>query len=129
MNSLLCILIAAMVINCGGVNSSWDCSLAASPVSITIKNDGDKSEKLTLYQKSKTHGFERLGTLRIDAKSDKNICLEAESPLENGLYIYCDDKTYRVKINWQEDVELNLFDSTKLIENIPELEYLMDPKW
>ncbi|WP_147294310.1 hypothetical protein [Pontibacter diazotrophicus] len=105
------------------------CFGASSPVDLIIKNNYNNDEILTLFQYTDEEGFNRIGTLKVNAKSTKTICLENEGPIEEGLYIFNGERTHKIRLKWAEDFVLNLNDTAHLVPTPSELKHLLDPKW
>ena len=84
---------------------------------------------VTLYQHTEQSGFDNIGTLKIEGKSRKTICLEKEGPIENGLYVCYGNTTHKFLLNQPDRYQLNFSDTTYRIKTPKQLEYLLDPKW
>ena len=93
---------------------SLRCFGASSPVSLNLINNSDATQKLTLFEYQDGNGFEKITKINVDAWAFKTICLDVESPLSNGLYVFNGEKTYKMKLGGPGDKNLYLNDSTHL---------------
>lgn len=84
---------------------------------------------VSLFVQTETEIYSLIKTLLVKAKNKKTICLESEGDINNGLYVYTYDKTFKIKLSYPNDFELNIRDTINQIPEIPTLEYLIDPKW
>ncbi|WP_162056047.1 hypothetical protein [Pontibacter pamirensis] len=106
------------------MESPFYCFGASSPVDLIIKNNDNSDQVLTLFQYTDEEGFNRIGTLKVNAMSAKAICLENEGPIEEGLYIFNGEQTHKIRLKGAEDFVLNLNDSAHLVTTPSELEHL-----
>lgn len=118
---LLLTIILSFLMSCEGKESSFDCFGASSPIDLTLNNNRTDDQVLSLFNYSEEEGFNPIGTLKVEAKSQKTICIENEGPVEEGLYLYNGGQTFKIKLTWGENFILNLDDSTHLIQTPSEL--------
>ena len=115
--------------SCCRIDSKCNCFGASSPVDIILNNPGDNDLIISLYEHCDESGFDLLGTLLVKANGQKKICLESEGPIQDGLFLYFNDNTFKIKLSYPEEFIINLTDTLYQIETIPALDYLRDPKW
>ena len=114
----LILLLTIILFSCSGIGSKPpDCGFAPStPTDLTLINDCDADKKLLLYYyDTLDNDFVLIGTLTVEKKESKKVCIENEGPVEKGLYIKMSDRTKMIKLNGE--FRLQLCDNSFQIEN------------
>lgn len=96
-------------------DNKWNCFGASSPTDLEIKNPIDKKIHIILFVYSKENGYKKLVDFKIKPKETKVICLENEGPIEDGLYLYYDQRVSKIKLS---NIEINKFDLSSELHKI-----------
>lgn len=95
-------LILFLITSCGNRESKYNyfCGLAAStPTDLIVINDTPKKVKIDLLVKEGT--LKKFGSLVIRSNEQKQVCIENEGDIINGLYFKFDGEESKVILKSQ----------------------------
>ena len=103
----LLILVTLLLNACGG-STKANCVGASNPINVSLNNNGDSGQVVTLFSHSDKEGFIKIGQFELDPYEVKDICLDKDDELENGLFVFNGADAYGLTLESKESVQINL---------------------
>ena len=124
MNRLIILLLISSIVCCKK-QTNYDCIVASSPTDFKITNSFNYAIDVYLFDFSEGD-YGLIKKIHLRDNDEKFICLENEGPLSEGLYIYRNGVTSKIKLLSQQENSFDLNDSTYIIPTPQSLKKLIE---
>lgn len=102
------ILFVLLLQACNGSTSKINCIGATDPINISLNNNGDLAQVVSLFSHSDKEGFIKIGQFDFDPYEVKELCLDKAGELQNGLFVFNGIDAYGLRLEGKKSVEINL---------------------
>lgn len=107
LNTPLLIVIVCLISACSG-STKTTCVGASNPINVSLNNNGDQAQFVTLFSHTDKDGFVKIGQFEFEAYETKDICMDKDDELKNGLFVFNGVNAYGLQLDDKKRVEINL---------------------